>query len=275
MTVAMDQQQHQETEGQLRDRVAFVTGGTRGIGEAIGHALAEQGASIAAGYWRQDEPAKKFLATMTEEYPGRRTTLHEGNIGHADDCRRVLQEVIDQHGRLDILVNNAGITIDRTVAKMTDEDWLRVISVNLSGAFFMAQAALDHMIERGTGRIINVSSVIGETGAIGQANYAASKSGLFGLTKTLAKEALFQLSRAERPAGDGVGLTVNAVTPGYIATDMVAAMPERVLDRVRSQIPAGRLGRPEEIARVVTFLAADQSAYITGQIWAVNGGMDM
>ena len=273
MTVTMDPQ-HLETAGQLRDRVALVTGGTRGIGAAIGHAMAEQGAAIAAGYWRHEDPARKFLAGMTEEYPDRLTTLHEGNIGNAGDCRRVLQEVIDQHGRLDILVNNAGITIDKTVAKMSDEDWLRVISVNLSGAFFMAQAGLEHMIGRGTGRIINVSSVIGETGAIGQANYAASKSGLFGLTKTLAKEALFQLARAERPAGDGVGLTVNAVTPGYIATDMVAAMPERVLERVRAQIPGG-LGRPEEIARVVTFLAADQSAYITGQIWAVNGGMDM
>ena len=274
MTDSMDQR-HQQSTGQLRDRVALVTGGTRGIGEAIGRDLARQGASIAAGYWRNDEPAKKFLATMNDEYPDRRTTLHEGNIGNADDCRRVLQEVIDQHGRLDILVNNAGITIDRTVAKMTDEDWLRVISVNLSGAFFMAQAALEHMLARGSGRIINVSSVIGETGAIGQANYAASKSGLFGLTKTLAKEALFQLARAQRPAGDGVGLTVNVVTPGYVATDMVAAMPEKVLDRVRAQIPAGRLGRPDEIARVVTFLADDQSAYITGQIWAVNGGLDM
>jgi acetoacetyl-CoA reductase/3-oxoacyl-[acyl-carrier protein] reductase len=268
-------QQHQETAGQLRDRVVLVTGGTRGIGAAIGQAMAGQGAAVAAGYWRGGEPARKFLATMTEEHPGRRITLHEGNIGHADDCRRVLQEVIDQHGRLDILVNNAGITIDRTAAKMTDEDWLRVISVNLSGAFFMAQAALEHMIGRGTGRIISVSSVIGETGAIGQANYAASKSGLFGLTKSLAKEALFQLARAERPAGDGIGLTVNAVTPGYIATDMVAAIPDKVLDRIRHQIPAGRLGTPEEIARVVAFLAADQSAYITGQIWAVNGGLDM
>ena len=131
------------------------------------------------------------------------------------------------------------------------------------------------MLERGTGRIINVSSVIGETGNIGQVNYAASKSGLFGLTKSLAKEAVFQLDRADKPAGDGIGLTVNAVTPGYIATDMVAEMPEKALDRVRAQIPLGRLGRPEEVARVVGFLAADQSAYITGQIWAVNGGMDM
>jgi acetoacetyl-CoA reductase/3-oxoacyl-[acyl-carrier protein] reductase len=131
------------------------------------------------------------------------------------------------------------------------------------------------MLGRGNGRIINVSSVIGETGNIGQVNYAASKSGLFGLTKSLAKEAVFQLNRADKPAGDGIGLTVNAVTPGFIATDMLASMPEKSLDRVRAQIPLGRLGRPEEIARVVGFLAADQSAYITGQVWAVNGGLDM
>ena len=268
-------QSHDTRAGRLAGRVALVTGGTAGIGGAISQSLAEDGAAIAAGYWRSPERARKFQAAASAEFPERRITLHEGNIGVADDCRRVVREVIDQHGRLDILVNNAGITIDRTVAKMTDEDWLRVISVNLSGAFFMAQAALDHMIGRGTGRIISVSSVIGETGNIGQSNYAASKSGLFGLTKSLAKEAIFHLNRAERPAGDGVGLTVNAVTPGYVATDMVAAMPDRVLDRVRSQIPAGRLGRPDEIARVVCFLAADESAYVTGQIWAVNGGLDM
>jgi acetoacetyl-CoA reductase/3-oxoacyl-[acyl-carrier protein] reductase len=139
----------------------------------------------------------------------------------------------------------------------------------------MAQAALEHMLERGSGRIVSVSSVIGETGSIGQVNYAASKSGLFGLTKSLAKEAIFQLNRAQRPPGDGIGLTVNAVTPGFIATDMLATIPDKVLDRIRGQIPVGRLGRPEEIARVVSFLAADESAYITGQIWAVNGGLDM
>jgi NAD(P)-dependent dehydrogenase (short-subunit alcohol dehydrogenase family) len=259
----------------LHGRVAFVTGGTRGIGAAIGRRLAAAGAAVAAGYWHDAESAEKLRADLTAGYPGQLVTLHEGNIGQAGDCRRVLGEVIDQHGRLDILVNNAGITIDKTVAKMSDEDWQRVIAVNLSGAFFMAQAALDHMLERGTGRIINVSSVIGETGNIGQANYAASKSGLFGLTKSLAKEAVFHLSRASRPVGDGVGLTVNAVTPGFIATDMLATVPDKVLDRIRGQIPVGRLGAPEEIARVVAFLAADESAYITGQIWAVNGGLDM
>ena len=259
----------------LHDRVALVTGGTRGIGAAICSYLAARGADIAAGFWRDHEHADKFLATMTDDYPERRITVHEGNIGQADDCRRVLREVIDQHGRVDILVNNAGITIDRTVAKMTDEDWQKVIAVNLSGAFFMAQAAVEHMIERGTGRIINVSSVIGETGNIGQANYAASKSGLFGLTKSLAKEGIFQLNRAQRPPGDGIGLTVNAVTPGFIATDMLATIPDKVMDKIRGQIPVGRLGKPEEIARVIGFLAADDSSYITGQVWAVNGGMDM
>jgi acetoacetyl-CoA reductase/3-oxoacyl-[acyl-carrier protein] reductase len=274
MTVTQSPQQ-QDSKGMVTGKVALVTGGTRGIGAAVGRGLADEGASIAAGYWRGHEGAEKFQAAMSAEYPQQRCTVHEGNIGQADDCRRVVREVIDQHGHLDILVNNAGITIDRTVAKMSDEDWLRVLSVNLSGAFFMAQAALDHMIERGTGRIINMSSAIGETGNIGQANYAASKSGLFGLTKSLAREAIFQLNRAQRPPGDGIGVTVNAVTPGYIATDMMATIPDKVLDRVRGQIPVGRLGRPEEIARVVCFLAADQSAYITGQIWAVNGGLDM
>jgi len=126
-----------------------------------------------------------------------------------------------------------------------------------------------------TGRIVSVSSVIGETGNIGQANYAASKSGLFGLTKSLAREALFMLGRAERPPGDGICLTVNGVTPGYVATDMLPTIPEKVLDRLCTQIPMGRLGKPEEVARVVAFLAADESAYITGQIWSVNGGPDM
>ena len=158
---------------------------------------------------------------------------------------------------------------------MSDEDWLRVISVNLSGAFFLSQAALEHMMERGTGRIINISSATGEMGGIGQANYAASKSGMFGLTKLLARESVFMLARSEHPVGDGPGLTVNSITPGYIATDMIATIPEKMLAKFRSQIPVGRIGRPEEIARVVAFLADDDSSYITGQIWAVNGGLDM
>jgi len=258
-----------------QQRVALVTGGTRGIGAAVSRALADDGVAVAAGYWHNHEAAEKFAASVRATRPDSQVTVHEGNIGVADDCRRVVREVIGQHGRLDILVNNAGIAIDKTAAKMTDDDWHKVIGINLSGAFFIAQAAIDHMIGRGTGRIVNVSSVIGETGNIGQVNYAASKSGLFGLTKSLAREAIFQLDKAGRPPGDGIGITVNAVTPGFVATDMVAGMPEKALDRVRGQIPVGRLGRPEEIARVVAFLAADESGYITGQLWAVNGGLDM
>ena len=273
MTITQERQTR--TEGPLTGRVDLVTGGTAGIGGAISQQLVGAGAAAAAGYWRHQERAAQFQADMAAHYPDRLFTVHEGNIGSAGDCRRVVTEVIERHGRLDILVNNAGITIDKTVAKMGDEDWQRVIAVNLSGAFFMAQAVLEHMIKQGTGRIINVSSVIGETGQIGQANYAASKSGLFGLTKSLAKEAIFQLKRAGGAPGDGVGLTVNAVTPGYVATDMVAAVPEKALERIKEQIPVGRLAEPGEIARAVCFLAADESSYITGQIWAINGGLDM
>ena len=260
--------------GKLRGRVAFVTGGTRGIGAAICRSLGTQQATVAAGYARNSAQAKEF-ADDFEQQLGVRPSLHQGNVGSAEDCRRTLAEVIDQHGRVDILVNNAGITIDRTVATMTDEDWYTVLAVNLSGAFFMSQAALAHMVARGSGRIINVSSLVGETGNIGQANYSASKSGLFGLTKTLAREAAYQLAKAGNNTEDGIGLTVNTVTPGLIATEMAAAIPDKVIEKLKHQIPVGRLGQPEEIARVVHFLAADASAYITGQIWGVNGGMDM
>lgn len=165
--------------------------------------------------------------------------------------------------------------MDKMALKMSVEEWDEVLAVNLSGSFYMAQPALEHMIERGTGRIIFVSSVIGEHGNIGQANYAASKAVMFGLTKALAKETAFVLARAGKLTDDGVGITVNTVTPGFVATEMFENIPEKVLDRIKSQIPMGRLCRPEEIARVVHFLAADSSAYITGQVWGVNGGMEM
>ncbi len=264
-------------EGKLIGRVAFVTGGTRGIGAAISRSLARQGAAIAAGYAGNTAKAAAFADDFRSRHvdDGVKVTLHQGNVGSGEDCRRAIAEVIEQHGRLDILVNNAGITIDKTVAKMTDDDWNKVVSVNLSGAFYLSQAALAHMLERGTGRIINVSSVIGETGNIGQANYAASKSGLFGLTKTMAREALFQLARSGRLGDDSIGLTVNTVTPGFVATEMVEAMPERVLEKIKTQIPMGRLAHPDEVARVVHFLAADAAGYITGQVWGVNGGLDM
>ncbi len=261
----------------LAGRVAFVTGGTRGIGAAIARSLANHGATVGVGYSRNRDSADEFVADLlgTTRRHRAAASAHRGNVGSAADCRRTVAEVIDTHGRLDILVNNAGITIDKTVAAMPEDDWYNVLAVNLSGAFFLSQAALEHMVSRGTGRIVNVSSVVGETGNIGQANYAASKSGLFGLTKTLAKEAAYMLAKSGKRSDDGIGITVNTVTPGLITTEMTAAIPEKVMEKLASQIPVGRAGRPKEVARVVHSLAADASSYITGQVWSVNGGMDM
>jgi acetoacetyl-CoA reductase/3-oxoacyl-[acyl-carrier protein] reductase len=259
--------------GSLHGRVALVTGGTRGIGAAISRNLAAAGATVAAGYNTNHEKAEAFVTELITL--GADASAHAGDVSNIEDCQRTVAEVIEQHGRLDILVNNAGITIDRTVAKMTPDDWAGVLAVNLSGAFFTAQAALAPMIERGSGRIVNISSIIGEQGNIGQANYAASKAGLFGLTKTLAREAAFQLQRAGMLDPHGPNVTVNCVAPGFIATEMVDTIPEKVLERITSQIPLARLGRADEVARVVHFLCSDDSAYITGQIWGVNGGMEM
>ena len=264
----------QPVGSKLTGRVALVTGGTRGIGAAISEELASQGATVAAGFSGNVERADQFARDFADRFSAPVTT-HRGNVASPDDCRRVINEVLEQHGRLDILINNAGITIDKTILKLTDDDWRKVLDVNLSGAFFLSQAVLGHMVERGSGRIINVSSIIGEMGNIGQANYAASKSGLFGLTKTFAREAAFLLERSGKLNEGSIGVTVNTVTPGYTLTEMVAAVPEKVLDRIKMQIPLRRLGRPEEVARIVGFLAADDSSYITGQVWGVNGGMDM
>jgi acetoacetyl-CoA reductase/3-oxoacyl-[acyl-carrier protein] reductase len=257
----------------LEGRVALVTGGTRGIGEAVSQSLGTQGAVVAAGYTSNDEAAEKFLESFRAE--GGEGSVHKGNIGNCEDCARVVQEVIDEHGRLDILVNNAGITADKSMLKMSAEDWDRVIRVNLNGAFYMSKPALQHMIDRGSGRIVNISSIIGQMGNIGQANYAASKSGLFGLTRTLAREAAHALAKADKLHDNGLGVTINCVAPGFIETDMIASIPDKVVEGLKKQIPMGRLGRPAEVARLVHFLCADASSYITGQVFAVNGGMDM
>jgi acetoacetyl-CoA reductase len=242
--------------GAMDGQVVLVTGGTRGIGLAISERMLASGARVAAGYSRDEEAAKRFAADH-----GPNVTVHQGNIGSDADCTRVVNEVIEEHGKVDVLVNNAGVTADRTVRKMSPEDWDRVIQINLSGAFYMSKAVLQHMLDRGSGRIINISSVIGERGNVGQANYAAAKSGLFGLTTSLALETARK------------GITVNAVTPGYIETEMVAAVPAEAMEKVIAQIPMGRLGKPEEVARVVEFLADPGSGYITGEVYGINGGL--
>jgi acetoacetyl-CoA reductase len=244
---------------EMKGQVALVTGGIRGIGLAICERLMNRGVTVAAGYSADTEAAQQFA----DKYANHGVSVHQGNIGSNADCERVIGEVLDRHGQLDILVNNAGITLDKTMRKMSPEEWDRVIHVNLSGAFYLSRAILQHMLDRGYGRIVNISSVIGEAGGFGQANYAAAKSGMFGLTMSLALETASK------------GITVNSVTPGYITTDMTAAVPSAVMEKVITRIPVGRLGEPNEVARVVEFLADPESGYITGQVYAVNGGLYM
>ncbi len=242
-------------------RVAVVTGGTRGIGEAIATELARQGATVAVAYGHDAEAAERLLKKADDV--GWSMTAHRCDISNPDDCERLISDVMEAHGQVDYLVNNAGITIDRTVRKMTHDDWHQVIDTNLSGAFYLTKAVLDHMVARESGRIVNISSVIGETGNVGQANYAASKAGLFGLTKTLALETARK------------GVTVNCVAPGFIETGMVAAVPDEVLGTIKDKIPVKRLGAVDEVAHAVMFLLDDRASYITGAVIPVNGGLDM
>jgi acetoacetyl-CoA reductase len=243
----------------MHGQVALVTGGTRGIGLAICERLIDRGVKVAAGYAGRHDHAREFA----DKYAEAGVTVHQGNIGSNEDCVRVIGEVLDRHGQLDILVNNAGITLDKTMRKMSPQEWDHVIHVNLSGAFYLSRAILQHMLDRGYGRIVNISSVIGSAGGFGQANYAAAKSGMFGLTMSLALETASK------------GITVNSVTPGYISTDMTAAVPPAAMEKIVARIPVGRLGEPNEVARVVEFLADPESGYITGQVYPVNGGLYM
>jgi acetoacetyl-CoA reductase len=243
----------------MNGQVALVTGGIRGIGLAICERLMNRGVHVAAGYSSNRDAAQQFA----DKYADHGVTVHQGNIGRNEDCERVIAEVLEQHGQLDILVNNAGVTVDKTMRKMTPEEWDHVIHINLSGAFYLSRAILQHMLDRGYGRIVNISSVIGSSGAFGQANYASAKSGLFGLTMSMALETASK------------GITVNSVTPGYISTDMTAGVPGNVMDKLVARIPVGRLGEANEVARVVEFLADPESGYITGQVYPVNGGLYM
>jgi acetoacetyl-CoA reductase len=242
-------------------KVAIVTGGARGIGAAITTGLARSGVHVAAGYSSNRQAAEELSEKLKAD--GCSVSVHQGNVGEPGDCRRVVDEVLTERGRVDHLVNNAGITVDKTMRKMTVDDWHAVLRINLSGAFYMSKAVLDHMLERGSGRIVNISSVIGQKGNIGQVNYAASKSGLFGMTQSLALEVARK------------GITVNCVAPGYVETEMVAAVPEKALEKIVSGIPVGRLAQAHEVARAVQFLVDDDAGYITGSVVSVNGGMDM
>ncbi|MEY4670277.1 MAG: acetoacetyl-CoA reductase [Pseudomonadota bacterium] len=237
-------------------RVAVVTGGTRGIGEAICQRLKRQGHTVIANYAGNEEKAKAFTAATG--IPAYRWDVgdHEATLA---GCARIEAE----HGPIDIVVNNAGITRDGTLHRMSFEDWNEVLRVNLGGCFNMAKATFPGMRERGWGRIVNVGSINGQAGQYGQVNYAAAKSGIHGFTKALAQE------------GAKFGVTVNAIAPGYIDTDMVAAVPENVLEKIVAKIPVGRLGMAEEIARGVAFLTSDNGGFMTGSTMSINGGQHM
>jgi len=244
----------------LKGKVAVVTGGSRGIGKEISLELARYGATVVATYNSNLVKAKETEAAICAM--GGECLLLQGDVGKKDDARRVIRTALEKYGQVDILVNNAGITRDHTLRKMTDEEWEEAIAVNLNGTYYCTTAVLPSMAERKYGRIINIASIVGQTGAFGQANYAASKGGIIAMTKCVALEY----------ARDGI--TANVVAPGYTATEMVGAMPPEVLDKICSKIPLRRLATTHEIAKATLFLARDAD-YITGTTISVNGGLFM
>jgi acetoacetyl-CoA reductase len=234
-------------------KTALVTGGTRGIGRAIVERLKSDGFKVAAGYAGNEEAAKACAHELG-------VMIVKGNVGQFDDCARAVKEVEAELGPIDVLVNNAGITRDAMLHKMTPEQWNEVIYVNLASIFNMSRQVIEGMRARGFGRIINISSINGQKGQMGQTNYSAAKAGVIGFTKALAQETASK------------GITVNAIAPGYIDTEMVAAVPQAVLDKIIGAIPVGRLGKAEEIAACVAFLARDDAGFITGATITANGG---
>jgi 3-oxoacyl-(acyl-carrier-protein) reductase len=249
---------------ELTGKVSLVTGGSRGIGRAIVSALADAGADVAFTFQSSREQSEALVNEIQAK--GVRCQAFQANVAVADEMESVVKRVIDEFGPIAILVNNAGINRDKSFLKMTRSMWDEVMSVNLDGVFCTTQLVLQNMVEQNGntwGRIINISSIVGQTGNFGQVNYAATKGGLISFTESLARE----LARK--------GITVNAVAPGFIETDMVSGMPESTLAQVKAMTPMGRLGKPEEIADAVVFLASPRSSYVTGQVLAVNGGMYM
>jgi len=245
----------------LKGRTALVTGGSRGIGRAIALALAEEGADVAINYVASESAAHDVVATITKM--GRKAMLAQADVADYPDTFRMAQRVLAEFGHLDILVNNAGINSDKTFVKMDHASWRKVLSINLDGVFNCTKVFLDRMLAQNYGRVVNITSVIGQIGNFGQANYAASKAGVAAFTKSLAKELASK------------GITVNAVAPGFIETDMVESIPERVRGKLLEQIPLRRFGRIEEVARAVVYIVSSDGDYITGAELSINGGLLM
>jgi 3-oxoacyl-(acyl-carrier-protein) reductase len=245
----------------LQGKTALVTGGSRGIGRAIAIALAEEGADVAVNYVSSEGAARDVVETIRKT--GRRAMLAQADVGDYPDTFRMAQEVLREFGHLDILVNNAGINSDKTFVKMDHASWRKVLGINLDGVFNCTKVFMDQMLKRNYGRVVNITSVIGQIGNFGQANYAASKAGVAAFTKSLAKELAAK------------GITVNAVAPGFIETEMVGAIPEKVRNKLLEQIPLRRFGTAEEVARAVVFICSTDGDYITGAELSINGGLLM
>ncbi|MDX2199881.1 MAG: 3-oxoacyl-[acyl-carrier-protein] reductase [Phycisphaerae bacterium] len=246
----------------LLGKVALVTGGSRGIGRAICEALAAEQATIVVNYVSKPESANEVVEMLKRDYQVD-AVAYKADIAKVDECDQMVEQIMAKYGHVDVLVNNAGVTQDKSFLKMTLDQWRGVLTVNLDGVFNITHKILPQMVKREWGRIVNITSIVGQIGNFGQANYATAKGGLIAFTKTLAREVAKK------------GVMVNAVAPGYIETDMTAKVSPEVLKWVCDMTPVGRLGRPDEVARAVRFLAAPNSGYITGQVINVNGGMYM
>ena len=244
--------------GTLQEAVVIVTGASRGLGAAIAEEVGSGGAKVVINYSRSKEPAEELAEKISGD--GGEAIVVQGDVSDPEQAQALIDKTIEEFNRIDVLVNNAGINIDRTLRKLSVDDWDKVIQVDLNSAFYTVHAALPHMTDAGGGKIINMSSFVGEAGNIGQANYAAAKAGLLGFTKTAAQE----LAR--------YGITVNAICPGFIETDMVASIPEEAKSKLLKTVPLGRFGQPSEVARAVRYLVEDGD-YITGQSLDINGGV--